>query len=79
LLNRLQKDCAKRVIFYNPIVHKRSVIVKFLLLPSAFFMGIFGWSLYWIGSRKWKAITRRSIGVGELTLSEQSPEQEIAV
>jgi hypothetical protein len=42
-------------------------------------MGIFGWSLYWIGSRKWKAITRRSIGVGELTLSEQSPEQEIAV
>jgi hypothetical protein len=47
-------------------------------MPLAVFFWFFGWSLYWIGSKKGQIKPRKSVRIGELALTVRMPEQEIA-
>jgi hypothetical protein len=57
--------------------HKRTVL-RVLLLPVMAILWIIGWSLYWIGSRKQPAKTRKEDSSEQLAFMVQMPEQKQA-
>ncbi|MCJ7559376.1 hypothetical protein MUO79_01995 [Candidatus Bathyarchaeota archaeon] len=59
-------------------MRKRNRGILFLMLPLVVFFWFFGWSLYWIGSKKEVVKPRQKSDYKELTFTVLVPEQKYA-
>lgn len=59
-------------------MRKRNRGTLFLMLPLVVFFWFFGWSLYWIGSKKEVVKPRQKSDHKELTFTVLVPEQKYA-
>ena len=56
----------------------RNRLISFLALPAVIFIWFFGWSLYWIGSRKRAAKSVERKHQEDLAFEVLTPEQQYA-
>jgi len=59
-------------------MRKRNRVALFLVMPLAVFFWVFGWSLYWIGSKKKLAKPVKRDSGKELAFTVLIPEQKYA-